>query len=199
VLRLIGAHDISTVTEIGGSSGFYRDDSRSAPYNLYMKLSEVGSSAQALKGASTPSAPYLPFGPADDFSGTTPVSAIAATFSGSHTTDWRYTGDGWVEQNSYSQSGDDFVADTVVLLRVRIGDAGYLDPAGNPVPKTEFFGTGQAIVVHGQSALTCTWHKADQASPLTLTTADGSPVSVPAGHTWVELVPGKTGSVTLTK
>jgi hypothetical protein len=199
VLRLISSHDISTVTEIGGSPGFYRDDSTSPPYNLFIKLDDVGSSPEASKAAAAPQSPYLPFGPADDFAGTTPVSSIAATFSGSHTTDWRYTGHGWVEQNSYAQPGDDFVADTVVLLRVRIGDAGYLDPAGNPVPKTEFFGTGQAIVVHGESALTCTWSKSDQAGQLELATTDGKPVTVPAGHTWVELVPSKTGSVTLTK
>ena len=60
---------------------------------------------------------------------------MAVTFSGSHTTDWSYNGKGWIRPGSFAQSGDDFVADNVLLLRVRIGDAGYLDPAGNPGPR----------------------------------------------------------------
>ncbi len=195
-IRIIDNHHIANVTEASGSPGFYRDASRSAPYNLFMKLSDLA--AAPSKGVvKTPAAPYLPFGSADGFHGTTPVSSISANFSGSHTTSWSHTSGGWVRQNSPAQTGDDFVADNVLLLKVRVGNAGYLDPAGNPVPETEFFGKGTAILVHGGSALTCIWHKKDKASPITLATKDGTAVTVPAGHTWIELVPAKTGSVTL--
>ena len=37
----------------------------------------------------------------------------------------------------------------VLVLRVKVGDAGYLDPAHNPVPETYFTGKGQAMVFHG--------------------------------------------------
>jgi hypothetical protein len=195
--RIIDNHHIANLTE-SDSSSFFRDDSRSAPYNLFMRLSELASQPQ--KSVATPAGPYLPFGNADDFTGTTNgVTSIAATFSGAHTTTWSYSDAGWTRDDSPAQTGDDFVADNVLLLRVRIGDAGYLDPAGNPVPETEFFGKGQAILVHGNSALTCVWHKKDKASELTLATKDGTAVTVPAGHTWIELVPSKTGSVTLGK
>jgi Protein of unknown function (DUF3048) N-terminal domain/Protein of unknown function (DUF3048) C-terminal domain len=198
-IRIIANHHIPTKTEGTTPTGFYRDDARTAPYNLFMKLSELAAKPGD-KVVTTPAAPYLPFGSADDFQGTTSnVKAIAATFSGSHTTNWAYTDAGWVRQDSPAQTGDDFVADNVLLLRVRIGNAGYLDPAGNPVPETEFFGKGQAILVHGESALTCMWHKKDKGSPITLATKDGTAVTVPAGHTWIELVPSQTGSVTLGK
>lgn len=194
-VRLLTADHVSTLTEDASAAGFYRDDSRAAPYNLFTKLS--GLAAKPGGSWTPPTASYLPFGDASDMTGSVSVTSIAATFSGSHTTTWHHTGAGWVRSDSFAQSGDDFVADNVLLLRVKIGDAGYLDPAGNSVPETQFYGNGQAILVHGDSALTCVWHKKDKASPLTLSTHGGTEVTVPAGHTWVELVPSATGSVIL--
>src|SRR5581483_1029203 len=95
-----------------------------------------------------PGGPYLPFGPATRFHGTEPVHTIKATFSGAHTDDWVLRGAHWVRTNSYSLPGHDFVTTNVLLLRVQIGNAGYLDPAGNPVPETFFFGHGVATLVH---------------------------------------------------
>jgi Protein of unknown function (DUF3048) N-terminal domain/Protein of unknown function (DUF3048) C-terminal domain len=194
-VRVLQRHHVSTMTE--GSPGFFRDDNRAAPYNLFMKLTELASHTGA--HWKPPAAPYLQFGSDAQPSHSFAVKSMAVTFSGSHTTNWSYDGKGWVRPGSYAESGDDFVADNVLLLRVRIGDAGYLDPAGNPVPETEFYGTGPAILVHGASAVKCTWRKADRAGELRLSTKSGTRLTVPAGHTWIELVPAKTGSVTLHK
>jgi hypothetical protein len=194
-LRVLQNHHVSTMTE--GSPGFFRDNSRAAPYNLFMKLTELaGHPGSRWK---PPAAPYLQFGSDAQPPRSFAVKSMAVTFSGSHTTNWSYNGKGWVRPGSYAQSGEDFVADNVLLLRVRIGDAGYLDPAGNPVPETEFFGKGPAILVHGGSGVKCTWRKPDKAGELRLSTKNGKRLTVPAGHTWIELVPAKTGSVTLGK
>ncbi|MEJ7742673.1 MAG: DUF3048 C-terminal domain-containing protein [Nocardioidaceae bacterium] len=192
ILRLAGA-DVPTLTE--GSPGFFRDDFRLAPYNLFVSLAEAAASPGA--NWKPPGDPYLPFGDANDFSGDVPVTTIAATFSDSHTTSWEYSGDGWTRPESLAQSGDDFVADNVLLLRVKVGDAGYLDPGGYAVPETFFYGEGEAILVHGDQALRCVWTKKDEATALTLSTAQGDDITVPAGHTWIELVPAKDGQVTL--
>jgi hypothetical protein len=192
IRRLAGAH-VRTLTE--GVTGFYRDGSRPAPYNLFDKLAQTA--AKPGTGWSAPKNPYLPFGNASDFAGTIPVRSIDAVFSGSHTTHWKYTDQGWTRPDSYAKPGTDFVADNVLLLRVKIGDAGYLDPGGYPVPETLFYGKGDAVLVHGDKALKCQWSKHDKASPLALRTAGGKPVTVPAGHTWVELVPADKGQVIL--
>ena len=194
ILRLAGA-DVPTLTE--GSPGFYRDDFRLAPYNLFVSLAEAAASPGA--NWKPPGDPYLPFGDANDFSGDVPVTTIAATFSDSHTTSWEYSGDGWTRPESLAQAGDDFVADNVLLLRVKVGDAGYLDPGGYAVPETFFYGEGEAILVHGDQALRCVWTKKDEATALTLSTAQGDDIAVPAGRTWIELVPAKDGQVTLGK
>lgn len=194
IRRLAGA-EVPTLTE--GAAGFFRDESRLAPYNLFVSLAEAAASPGVRW--TPPGGPYLPFGDASDFSGDVPVTTIAATFSDSHTTSWEYSGDGWVRPESLAQPGDDFVADNVLLLRVKVGDAGYLDPGGYAVPETFFYGEGEAILVHGDRALKCVWTKKAEATALTLSTAQGDDITVPAGHTWIELVPAKEGQVTLRK
>ncbi len=192
VNRISQAH-IATRTE--GETGFYRNDGRSAPYNLFMKLTEL---ADDPGNFHPPTDAYMKFGDEKDFSGDVDVKSITAQFSGGHTTDWKYTDEGWTRPGSYSVPGKDFVADNVLLLRVKVGDAGYVDGAGNPVPETFFVGKGAGVLVHGDKAIVCRWSKKAPESPLSLETKSGKELSVPAGHTWIELVP-RDGDVKLSK
>ncbi len=196
VTRLASA-GVSTFTEDASGIGFYRDNRRASPYNLFSHLSVLA--AQPGSRWQVPGGTYLPFGSSSDFSGDISVRTITATFSGSHTTRWKHTADGWVRPDSFATSGNDFVADNVLLLRVRTVDAGYRDPAGNPVPETELFGTGAGVLAHGDQAMQITWTKKDKMSELSLTTKDGTAVSLPPGRTWIELVPSGSGSVALGK
>jgi hypothetical protein len=118
-------------------------------------------------------------------------------FSGGHTTRWEYAGGEWQRADSLAERGKDFEPANILLLRVKTRDAGYLDPAGNPVPETVFSGTGGAALVHGDKAVRCVWSKRFLGSSLELRTENGDPVTVPAGHTWIELVPVDGGRVTL--
>jgi hypothetical protein len=178
-----------------GSKGFARDSSRSAPYNLFANLQDVATEAQI--DATRPD-DYLPWGSEDDFPKGQPAKTIAAVFGGGHTTNWTYNGKGYVNQNTYAAQGDEFPADTVLVLRVQVGDAGYLDPAGNPVPETKLTGKGEAMIFHHGRLVRGTWSKSALDSPLTLSTKAGK-LEVPAGHTWIELVPAANGNVTFTK
>ncbi len=127
-----------------------------------------------------------------------PASTVAASFSGGHTTNWTYRDGGYVNENTYAADGDEFPADTVLVLRVQIGDAGYLDPAGNHVPETKFTGKGAAMLFHDGRMVRGTWSKDDLGSPIELSTKGGD-LTVPAGHTWIELVPASGGNVTFKK
>ena len=57
------------------------------------------------------------------------------------------------------RDGDEFPADTVLVLRVKVGDAGYSDPAGNPVPETKFDRQRQALIFHGGRLVRGTWRR----------------------------------------
>ncbi|MBA2573593.1 MAG: DUF3048 domain-containing protein [Nocardioidaceae bacterium] len=187
--------DAEVATSVEGAAGFYRADDRSAPYDLFMSLGDLADNPQ--DGWQAPAESYLAFGDQSDFEGTIAVDKITATFSAAHSTEWKQTDDGWTRPESFAEEGDDFMADNVLLLKVKVGDAGYQDPAGNPVPETKFYGRGEAVLVHGGKALQATWSKESAGSALTLQNTDGDEVTVPAGRTWIELVPAEDGAVVL--
>jgi hypothetical protein len=191
-VRRVQAAGIKTFTE--GATGYYRDSSRSAPYNLFMNLPKL---AKTMKPQPAPE-DYLPWGSAQDFPKGQPAKTIAAQFSGGHTTNWKYQGGHYTNLNSYAAGGDHFKPDTVLVLRVQVGDAGYLDPAGNPVPETKFTGKGDAMVFHGGRMVRGTWSKKRLDAPLRLSTKAGE-LAVPPGHVWIELVPAANGDVTVGK
>ena len=168
-----------------GGPGYFRESSRHAPYNLMVHLPEL---AKAVKKKAVVPASYLPWGKAADFTGVRPAKSIDAIFSRGHTTSWRFQGGKYHNQNSNAADGDQFVPDNILVVRVRETDAGYLDPAGNHVPETIYSGTGKMQLFHNGQVVNGTWKKESKKTPIQLFTAAG-PLKVPAGHTWVELVP----------
>jgi hypothetical protein len=177
-----------------GAEGLYRDSGRSAPYDLFADLGEV---AAAAKQKEARPADYLPWGDESDLPKGQPAGKIAASF-GSQTTNWVYRDGGYVNENSYAAEGDEFPADTVLALKVPVGDAGYRDPAGNAVPETQFVGKGEALLFHGGRLVRGTWTKDSLKGPLDLTTKAGE-LTVPAGRVWIELIPRDAGAVTFAR
>lgn len=175
-----------------GAKGIFRSQARSAPYNVFADLTTIAKVGHA--EAARPH-DYLPWGDEADLPRGKPATTIGASFSGGHTTEWSYGGGGYVNTNSNAGADDQFPADTVLVLRVEVGDAGYLDPAGNPVPETKFEGEGAAQLFHGGRMIRCTWSKSGLSGDLRLSTPKGE-LAVPAGHTWIELVPAIGGNVT---
>ncbi|WP_165821258.1 DUF3048 domain-containing protein [Nocardioides gansuensis] len=187
--RVKGA-GIPWVTE--GAPGVYRASGRYAPYNLFADLADIGTRARK-----TQPKPYLDFGTADDLPKGAKVTSLEAFFGG-HTTSWRFEGGRYVNTNSYAGEGDRFPTDTVLVLRVQVGDAGYRDPSGAFVPETKFEGKGEALLFHGGRLVRGTWQKQGLKGPIELRTRQGE-LKVPAGHTWIELVPAQSGNVTWAK
>lgn len=190
-LNRVQAAGIPWITE--GAAGVYRETSRSAPYNLFARLGEI---SKRLEAEEEPP-PYLPFGTEADLPRGGKASTLTASFGG-HTTSWRFEGGRYVNTDSYAAEGDRFPADSVLVMRVQIGDAGYKDPAGYPVPETKFTGKGPALLFHGGRVIRGTWTKDGLTGAIGLETKAGE-LLVPAGHVWIELVPAATGDVTFAK
>jgi hypothetical protein len=168
-----------------GGPGYFRDSGRSAPYNLMVNLPQL---AKTVKKKAVVPASYLPWGDESDFTGGRKARSIDAVFSRSHTTSWRYKGGKYHNDNSFADAKSRFVPDSVLVVRVRQGDAGYLDPAGNKVPETIYAGKGEMMLFHKGKVVRGTWSKQSRKTPIKLRTAAGA-LEVPAGHVWVELVP----------
>jgi len=180
-----------------GSKGMYRSTARSAPYNLFVHLNVVATTTKT-KAKTPPD--YLRWGSDKDMPKGVKATTINAQFSGGHTTEWKYTNGSYHNLNSNAPAGDQFPATNVLVLRVREGDAGYLDPAGNHVPETLLAGKGNMLLFHDGRMVAGTWHKGKKASSqITLTNKKGQKLTVPAGHTWIELVPIDGGNVIFKK
>ena len=188
IARVKGA-DIPFFQE--GAKGIYRESGRSAPYNLFADLTEVSS---VIKQDEVRPDDYLTWGETKDLPKGQKASTLAASFGG-HTTNWKFRGGSYENLNTYAADGDEFSADTVLVLRVKVGDAGYKDPSGSFVPETKFEGKGAAMVFHDGRLVRGTWSKDGLDGQLKLRTKAGE-LSIPAGHTWIELVPAADGNVT---
>jgi len=191
-LNRVGGAGITFFGE--GAKGVYRDNDRYAPYNLFANLRDV---ASVIEQKMLRPDDYLPWGSAADLPKGVKASTLAANF-GNHTTSWEFRKGTYVNANSYAGEGDQFPAETVLVLRVAVGDAGYRDPAGYPVPETKFVGKGAALLFHDGRLVRGTWSKKNHTSPLQLATKGGD-LTVPAGHVWLELVPAVNGDVTFAK
>lgn len=176
------------------AKGMYRESGRSAPHNLFVHLDEVAENAKV--DAARP-ADYLQWGTEADLPKGKPADSLVADFGGQRT-EWTYDGSGYTSPNSYAGKGDQFPAETILVFRVEVGDAGYKDPSGSYVPETKFTGKGDALLFHGGKVVPATWAKDGLDGEITLQ-AGGKELSVPAGKVWIELVPAKGGDVTYSK
>ena len=183
---------IRTFTE--GAAGYYRESSRVAPYNLFMRLEELAKTLDDSK----PPKPYLPFDSSPSLPKGEPVTGFTAEFSPSSSSTFELRNGRYVNTDTLATADDQFIADTVLVLRVRVEDAGYKDPAGYPVPETVFDGQGEAMIFNDGRLVEGTWSKDGLASDIRLR-AGGKTVTLPPGRVWIELVPADGGSVTVTK
>ena len=161
-----------------GSAGISRDTTRGAPYNVFADLTTIAKTAKTDGGAAgrLPALGCrgrLPRRPGGEDASRRP-SAVDTPRTGPTTARATST------RTPTPTQGDEFPADTVLVLRVQVGDAGYLDPAGNPVPETKLTGKGQAMLFHDGRLVRGTWTKSDLDSPIQLSTKAGD-LTVPGG------------------
>ncbi|MGH3366757.1 MAG: DUF3048 domain-containing protein [Nocardioidaceae bacterium] len=190
--RIRKAH-IPTATE--GTKGYHRVSDRPAPYNLFMNLARLP--ADKTKGPAPQN--YLPWGSAQKLDAGKPAKKVTAQFSAGSSTRWTWSGSAWKRADSLAAKGDDFKADNVLALEVKVVDAGYTDPSGARVPESVLTGNGDATLFYDGQAYKGTWKKKSNASPIKLTSAKGGPLPVPPGHTWIELIPASGGGLSYGK
>ena len=188
-------------SEDEGAPGFSSDPAKVRPYNRLVDLQRL----KRAKASDIPG-PYLDWTPASGTEASPSASSSAGTkprrvtrasvrFSGSSTTQWKLSRGHWVRTNGHASR--EFRADTLVVMFAKVGDAGYLDPAGNPVPETRMKGSGRAVVLTADGAVETTWRKKVNRSTLSFTTKDGKPLTIDPGKTWIELVPQGAGALSL--
>ncbi|MGH3423323.1 MAG: DUF3048 domain-containing protein [Nocardioidaceae bacterium] len=193
-VRRLRSAGVKMYSETNGNINLEVDGSRRAPYNRILDLKSFEKKLR--KVHREPKQPYLSFGDESQFSGRKAPKRLTVRFSPAHQTTWKFHHGTWVRQNGETaRPADEFKADNLLVLSARVSDAGYLDPAGSNVPDTIFKGTGKAQLFHGGKSVTGTWSKDSLGSALRLEDKSGKRLTVPAGHTWIELIPKDGGSV----
>jgi hypothetical protein len=193
---------ITVFSEDGGAPGFSSDPQKVRPYNRLINLKTVAKKAKPSRILG----PYLPWTPAksatpapSDTAAAPPKKATRASvrFSNSTATSWKLAGRTWQRTNGHAAAGQDFRADTMIVMFCRVGDAGYTDPAGNPVPETKLEGKGRAMVFRGNTVTEVEWHKPSLEEAITFQTRDGKPYTIDPGRVFFELVPNGDGKVAI--
>lgn len=191
---------VQLISHDAGHAGFFRSPDRRAPHNLYGRLAELLSQAEATE---PPPAQFVFAEGSEEASAVLDggqASALRLSFPQTSPA-WTWDADAgrWLRDEAgepaTSAAGDVLGAENVVVMRVEVVASEGRDQSGDAVPETVMTGTGEALVASGGRVLPATWSKATLEEPVTLTTAAGDDVALSPGTTWVELVPVDRGGV----
>ncbi|OLT54214.1 DUF3048 domain-containing protein [Cellulosimicrobium sp. CUA-896] len=198
----VGAAGVQSVVMDEGDDGFVTTRERRAPHNVYGDLASFWAQADADRTSPPPAQLEHAREPG---AGTAtregaPAGRLDVTLTHSSRAVWDWAGDRGAYVRSegdapaVSADGDRIAATNVVLVAATMVNTSFRDPAGVPVPETQLVGSGDAVVASGGKHVAVTWSKDAVDAPLRLTGADGLPVHLEPGATWIELVPTGSGS-----
>lgn len=169
-----------------------KDPNRLAPHNLFISTSSF---YEAAEGGEAPR--ETPFSFADEPPGETaskPARVIRATFSPQAEVVWRYNRkrDRWQrfhgEERHRLESGA-VSARNVVVQVVNVRAGGVLDAAGNPSPEVDVTGRGKVYVFRDGRVVEGRWSRPRRGALTEYVDANGDPIPLAPGTTWVELFP----------
>jgi hypothetical protein len=176
-----------------GDAGFHRDLSRPAPSNLFTSTRELYLAGLARSPSLTAPPPLFTFDPTPPVGG--PGSSVAVTFSGAANAMWSWS----ATTGSYSRTedgsahlltdGQQVTATDVVIMSVGVRPSGFVDAGRNPVPAVIVIGSGPCWVLRDGIVEQGRWQRADPSVGVTLLGADGTPLTLRPGRTWIELLP----------
>lgn len=179
---------LKSATYRGG--GFFRDDQRKSPHNLYAKGSMLFSLAPADAGPPPQQFQYL--APGDAYTGD-PASSLSGNMDGLQVL-WTFdpSTDRYLRSSAGEPHGDalsgQVSTDNVVVMFVEYRPS----VADERSPEAQTIGAGEALVLRGGRVVRCTWTRVDRFSPITLIDPAGAPVRLTPGRTFVELARPET-------
>lgn len=184
---------LTTLTEDHGAPGFSSDPAKSRPYNRMLNLQKLSESAKRNDITSN----YFTWGKGPTGADVTKADVTSATvdFGSGSSTGWQFTGGKWQLTKDRFAAGEEYKADTVLVLFCRVTEAGYNDAAGNPVPETVIQGSGRAVIFSGNTATEANWHKPKLSSPISFTSKSGKAITLKPGNVFLEATP-RGGNVT---
>lgn len=172
----------------GPDKAYTRRPGRTAPSNLYTSTPKLFAAAPA-EGFRPPGpfAEFLPAGQPFAAAGATPAVNLTATV-GRTAVVFNYDAASTTYRRGGLVDGSGAVAPTNVIVQfTAYQDTDQTDQSNTTVEKAVTIGSGDAIVLSGGMAVRGKWSKASAGAYTTYTDADGAPIRLLPGRTWVEL------------
>lgn len=168
--------------------GYYRDNSRIAPYNLYADTRQLLAEA---KGASQAHDIGFRFGPAP--AGGRAVASESASYpAASFTFTWSHAKGRWLVwmdgQRAASTEGPQLAAATVVIQHTTVTTSPFLEWPGIRPPFAESVGSGTALVLRDGRVYHARWTRPHPRDGTVFTTESGQPMTFARGPLWIVLV-----------
>ncbi|MFQ5558550.1 MAG: DUF3048 domain-containing protein, partial [Acidimicrobiales bacterium] len=174
-------------------SEYRRAPDRPGTYDLMTDAAELVAIATDLGEGGVPS-PHFEYR-SDDVGlpeSAEPASSVTVEFP-AVTAVWDWDGSVWVRTQDgtahVDASGEQIAAANVIVAFVEHVKTGSTDLAGSRVYEEQFIGQGNALVFTDGHVIEAVWTKPSILSIPTYTTADGVPIAMVPGQTWVELAP----------
>ena len=174
--------------------GFWRDENRIAPYNLYSTTKVLLAEA---KGASKARGIGFTFGPAPV--GGRPAASYSVSYpAAAFTFRWSASQRRWLSwmdgRPAYDADGGQLGGPTVVIQSVVVG-ASHFRELGIKPPYANTVGGGTAIVLRNGRAYPARWSRPNASAGTTFTQPDGRPMPFARGQVWIVYAyrPGSTG------
>jgi hypothetical protein len=193
--------DASSLVDVGvyqAPAAYYRDSGRYAPHNLVSSTAVLYAAGRALHAPSTPPTPVFHYGalPAT----ATPAGIVHIGYQYSNLTwAWQPKTKTWLR--SYADTGLATLGDggaitarNVVVMKVVLYPSQYVeDPLGTHENLLVLTGSGPVQVFRNGAVINGTWSRPTLADLTKLLDAQGRPIPLAPGQTWIELVPTTVG------
>jgi hypothetical protein len=167
---------------------------RYAPYSTFTDTTAVWAT---VPGDTTPPAPLFTYSPAPPV-GAVPGSGLTVhvPFSTEADVTWTWNPSTATYLRSYSGVADKLLdgaqtatANVVVMTVPTSIGPWYENSEGGREVEVDATGSGPVVVLRDGVAVTGTWTRPSLTAPATLTVADGTPITLRPGSTWIELAP----------
>ncbi len=177
---------VKRIDESAAGTAMFRDSSRSAPHNLYARPAQLFT----MGGVPVPPPALFDYAAAKAVTPGTDVTSVHIAFSNQEfapTYTWDAASGTWKRSTRAGpfvvKTGAQIAPRNVVVLPVVYGGTGL----GNIGAEAQLVGRGPVKVFTNGHEIDGTWSRANKTDRIALLGADGKPILLTAGQTWVEL------------
>jgi hypothetical protein len=185
----------SPIVDVGFEAApdrYARVGDRVAPYNL---LTSTGALREAAPEEDRPPPPLFRYRDrGDEPPGGEEVGGVHIVFGdgpGSAPVDFEWDGSGWARSQRdtphVDAAGERIAPPNVVIRFAPYHEVQCCDASGFPIVEAELEGEGDAWILTGGVRIQGRWAQPELAQPAELTDADGEPVELTPGSTWVAI------------